>query len=170
MVKIKQRLLIRKLNKSNRIKINSKLSNCNLQISGNPEIQIGTDVFCQEGCAIKVRDRACLRIGNFVTFNNNCVLTCRNRIMIGNNVLIGPNTIIFDHDHNYRSDDFIHDFVLGDIVIGNNVWISGNCIILKGTIIEDNCVIGAGTLVNGYVPANTVVYNKRETTMKTIRR
>lgn len=45
------------------------------------------------------------------------------------------------------------------IVIGNNVWIGLNAIILKGTIIGDNCVIGANTVVKGEFPANTIITN-----------
>ena len=43
------------------------------------------------------------------------------------------------------------------VIIGNNVWIGLNALILKGTIIGDNCVVGAGAVVKGKFPANCVI-------------
>jgi len=44
------------------------------------------------------------------------------------------------------------------IVIGRNVWIGNNAIILKGTEIGDNSVIGAGAVVTGgKLPSNVVI-------------
>jgi acetyltransferase-like isoleucine patch superfamily enzyme len=41
-------------------------------------------------------------------------------------------------------------------LLGNNVWIGGNVIILKGTRIGDNSVISAGSVVSGRIPKNQV--------------
>lgn len=38
------------------------------------------------------------------------------------------------------------------VVIGNNVWIGGNTVILPGVHIGDNAVIGAGSVVTGDIP------------------
>ncbi|MCI1773931.1 MAG: CatB-related O-acetyltransferase [Paenibacillus lautus] len=42
-------------------------------------------------------------------------------------------------------------------IIGNDVWIGANAVILRGAIIEDGAVIAAGAVVNGYVPAYSIV-------------
>lgn len=47
--------------------------------------------------------------------------------------------------------------VFGPIVVGNNVFIGFNVIILPGVTIGSNCVIGAGALVTKDVPSNVVV-------------
>lgn len=44
-----------------------------------------------------------------------------------------------------------------NIVIGNNVWIGLNSIILKGSIIGDNCVVSAGSVVKGVFPENSLI-------------
>lgn len=45
----------------------------------------------------------------------------------------------------------------GETVIGNNVFIGINSIILMGSKIGDNVIIGAGSVVGGEVPSNCVV-------------
>ena len=50
----------------------------------------------------------------------------------------------------------------GDIIIGRNVWIGANTVILRGTTIGDNAVIAAGSVLKGDVAPNTVFLNKRE--------
>lgn len=47
--------------------------------------------------------------------------------------------------------------VFGKIVVGNNVFIGFNAIVLPGVTIGDNCVIGAGSVVTRSIPANSVV-------------
>ena len=53
-----------------------------------------------------------------------------------------------------------------EVVIGNNIWIGANAIILRGAVIGDNAVIAAGTVVMGEVPANSVAYNRKELEIK----
>ena len=43
------------------------------------------------------------------------------------------------------------------IIIGNNVWIGLNSIILKGTIIGDNSIVAAASVVSGEFGANTII-------------
>ena len=47
--------------------------------------------------------------------------------------------------------------VFGKIVIGNNVFIGFNAIVMPGVVIGDNCVIGAGSVVTKSIPSNSVV-------------
>ncbi len=47
--------------------------------------------------------------------------------------------------------------VFGKIVIGNNVFIGFNAIVLPGVTIGNNCVVGAGSVVTRSVPDNSVV-------------
>lgn len=133
---------------------------CDVELSFNSKVNVSKNVFFRPGCAVRVRDNANLTIGNNVSFNNNCILTCRENISIGNNVFIGPNVLIFDHDHDYKSNDMPNTFKSAPIIIEDNVWIGGNCIILKGSVIHSGAVIGAGTIVKGDVEENTLLVNK----------
>lgn len=69
-------------------------------------------------------------------------------IEIGNNSIIGYNTVIFAHEF------LIDEWRKGKVVIGKNVMIGGNCTILPGVVIGDNAEISAMSLVNIDVPPN----------------
>ncbi|WP_312886635.1 acyltransferase [Paenibacillus foliorum] len=84
-----------------------------------------------------------------------------NKISIGRNTKIAPNVCINDHDHNYKNTTDGH-LIMGEVIIGENVWIGSNVVVLRDTVIGDNAVIAAGSVVKGNVPANTLFLNKRE--------
>ena len=44
----------------------------------------------------------------------------------------------------------------GEIIIGNNVWIGMNCVIMRGVTIGENAVIGANSVVTKNIPANVI--------------
>ncbi|UKI50226.1 MAG: hypothetical protein L6U99_01840 [Clostridium sp.] len=58
------------------------------------------------------------------------------------------------------SKDRKNEYTKGEILIGNNVWIGANCVILKNVKIGDNAVISAGSIVSKDVPANTILIQK----------
>lgn len=76
-------------------------------------------------------------------------------ITLGDNVNIGPNSILTSTNH----DQYDHRKLSATkgITIGNNVWIGGNCSILAGSQIGDNVTIGAGCVIHGDIPSNTLV-------------
>ena len=72
--------------------------------------------------------------------------------------MIGPNTIITDHNvHQISSKDrWSSKDNPKEIIIGKNCWIGMNCTILKGVKIGDNTVIGAGSVVIENCDENSV--------------
>ncbi|SMD44627.1 Hexapeptide repeat of succinyl-transferase [Aquiflexum balticum DSM 16537] len=82
--------------------------------------------------------------------------THRGKIVIGNNCLITSGVKILSHDGASRMID-INDFGYGEVIIGNNVFVGVNSVILRNVIIGDNSVIAAGSIVSRNVPPNTVV-------------
>ena len=105
-------------------------------------------------------------IGSQVFMNSNVKVVAKKRITIGDNTVIGPNVCIYDHDHNWKSNDMQREFVEEEVRIGNNVWIGANCVILRGTVIEDDSVIAAGSVVKGFIESSSLFYQKKENIVK----
>lgn len=119
---------------------------------------------------IRVIDGGTLEIGENCFINCGSYITVMGSTKIGNNCMIGPNVMIFDHDHDYRTEGGITagKSVTGEIEIGDDVWIGAGCIILRGAKIGENCVIAAGTIVKEIIPRNTMCYQKRESSIISI--
>lgn len=98
-----------------------------------------------------------ITIGNNVFINRNVNIVSRDKINIGSNTMIGPNVIIFDHNHN---DSRVKD--KAPVTIGENVWIGGNTSILKGVTIGNNAIIAAGSVVTKDVNDGEVFIQKRK--------
>ena len=107
---------------------------------------------------VKVRDNAELIIKKGVYFNNNCFINARKKIVIGENSIFGPNEVIVDNNHDYKSESMKNTFLTENIIIGQNVWVGANTVILSGVKIGNNSVIGAGTVVRKDVPENVICY------------
>ncbi len=127
------------------------------------ELHIGPGFKMRDGAKLRVRRGAKCSMGKNVSLNASNVITCRERITLGNDVTLSPNVQIYDHDHDYACEGGVAAgrFKTSPVDIGSNVWIGANCVILRGTKIGDNCVIGANTVVKGDIPANSVVYQER---------
>lgn len=85
----------------------------------------------------------------------------RKSIKIGSHTRIGANTKILDNDFHpvdpeLRLQSSNKNMCVRPVVIGENVFIGCNSLILKGTVIGDNTTIGAGSVVSGAIPANCV--------------
>ena len=125
---------------------------------------IGKGFKMRDRAKIRVRKGAKLVIGNGVYVNSNNMIVCRESISLGNGVELSPNVQIYDHDHDFRVDGGIKQkkFKTTPVIIGNNVWIGANSVILRGTTIGNNAVVGACSLIKGNIPNNSVLIQKRE--------
>lgn len=106
-----------------------------------------------------------IEIGNSVFINENCNIISRESIIIGDNVSIGPNVMIYDHDHDIKNGV---GFVCAPIRIDKNVWIGANSVILKGVTIGHGAVIAAGSVIRENVPSKTVAYSNNIVRFKSL--
>lgn len=133
--------------------------------SKKSKINIGKFVFIRKNTTIRIDDESTLDIGDHVFMNDNCNINCANKISIGSYTKIAPNVSINDHDHNYKGVEG-GNLIKGEVIIGKNVWIGSNSVILRGTVIEDNAVVAAGSVVKGHIPKDSLFLNKRDNVTK----
>lgn len=100
-------------------------------------------------------------IGNDVGISG-ATIYARERIEIGSHTRIGANVKIIDNDFHpvdpeLRLKASNKNMGVQPVLIGENVFIGTNSIILKGTVIGENTTIGAGSVVHGIIPANCIV-------------
>jgi len=93
---------------------------------------------------------------NFYANYNLVILDCA-KVVIGDNVLIGPNVSIFTAGHplevSLRAKGLEH---ARPVALGHNVWIGGNVVINPGVSIGSNSVIGSGSVVTKNIPDNVL--------------
>lgn len=109
---------------------------------------------------IKIVSPENIIIGSNVFLGENTCIYGHAGVKIGNDTLLAPGVSIISFDHGFSEKNkpfFIQQKTLGQITIGNNVWIGKNSIILKGIAIGDNSIVAAGSIVTKSVPPNCIV-------------
>lgn len=79
---------------------------------------------------------------------------------IGEYCKITKGTVILTHDYSRSVLRRVYGDIVGEAgktVIGNNVFIGMNSVILMGTKIGNNVIVGAGSVVTGTIPDNCVI-------------
>lgn len=83
------------------------------------------------------------------------------KVVIGKNVMMGPDVCIFARNHAYSRTDITMDrqgfAPEKPVIIEDDVWIGAKVIILPGVHIGTGAVIGAGAVVTKNVPDYAVV-------------
>jgi maltose O-acetyltransferase len=108
-----------------------------------------------------------ISIGNNSGIGRNSYLSAEDKIQIGENVMIGPQLIVYTANHGTKRDIPMikQGMIKKPVRIGNDVWIAARVTILPGVSIGDGAVIGAGAVVandiepysiNGGVPARKI--------------
>lgn len=110
-----------------------------INIKGNASFGIGS----------RLSVRGVLNIGEDFSNSSKMTIICSEKIDIGDNFLSSWNTIIMDTDFHpcINLNTNTVSCVTQPIVIGNNVWMGMNSVILKGCNLPNGCVIGANTVV-----------------------
>lgn len=142
--------------------------NVEIELEKGARLSLGKKVRAHSGCKFKIRKGAHLIIEDEVSFNYNCMIFCHDKIVIKKGVEFGPNILIYDHDHDYKSKGGIKDkkFTTSAVEIGENTWIGANVIILQGSKIGQNCVVAAGSVVKDNIDNNTVYIQQRKNIKK----
>ncbi len=122
-----------------------------MHISGNP----------------RIHPTASLRFGKNIFLGKNshinaycCVWASPNsKIVLGDNLVMGPGCKMFSSNHSTNETDIpmnVQPYVEKDIIIGNDVWLGANSIILAGANIGDGTVVAAGSVVTKDLPSYVI--------------
>lgn len=108
-----------------------------------------------------------IHLGRNVFINAGCKFQDQGGILIGDDTLIGHNTVLATLNHGILPEER-HDLIPKPIHIGKNVWIGSNSTILPGVTIGDHAVIGAGSVVTKDIPDNMIAVGSPAKVIKSI--
>ena len=96
-----------------------------------------------------------MTLGKHITINKGATILSPGRVVIEDNVLIGPEVKIVTVDHDLYDRHNLYHF--GQVTIKENAWICIGAIICPGVTIGRNAVVAAGAVVTKDVTDNVVV-------------
>lgn len=129
----------------------------NVFIKNKNNFTAGKNSCLYHGCYI-LNTNGEFSIGNNSHLGAFCyVNVCYGSIKMGDDVAVGPGTKIIVYSNYYKFGKKVtQEKLCENIIIGSNVFIGANCVILPGVIIHDNAIIGAGSVVKGEIGNNSV--------------
>ncbi|MBD3245973.1 MAG: hypothetical protein GF333_03085 [Candidatus Omnitrophica bacterium] len=114
----------------------------------------------------RIHPTASLRCGHNISLGVNahinqycCIWASqRARIVLGDNLLMGPGVKIFASNHGTGREKVMtaQPWREKDVVIGNDVWLGANAVVTSGVTIGDGAVIAAGAVVTKDIPPYTI--------------
>lgn len=122
--------------------------------------------------AIAVGGGGVLEFGSRFLATCGLKLVCYHSVKLGDNMLVGWNTMIIDTDfHALKRQDTGAKSPggYGPIVVGDDVWIANGCKLYKNTAVPAKCVVGADTILRKPVdcPSGSLITNRIDTSVRT---
>lgn len=132
------------------------------QAIGSRNVSIGNGFGCMRHCLLVAGDDGEIQIGDRVNFNANVHVNASisGRILLGDDVMVGPNVVMRSSDHVTTTRDRPmrqQGHAAGEILIGNDVWIGANVTIVGSVRIGQGAVVAAGAVVAHDVDPYTIV-------------
>ena len=96
-------------------------------------------------------------MGTFI--GNHCEFNAIESIRVGENCLIASGSRFIDHNHgtDLSTPMKLQREVSAPILLGSDVWIGANCVVLKGVVIGEGAIVAAGSVVTKSVDPYTIV-------------
>jgi galactoside O-acetyltransferase len=131
------------------------------EYSGLGAVTFGNQVVISSHCSIHA-ENGTITVGDRVSLGRNASLDACDGgdIRIGSDVLIAQNVVLRAADHRFDKSDVpisAQGHLGGYIVIGSDVWVGANCVVVRNVTIGDHAVVGAGAVVTRDVPAFAIV-------------
>jgi len=109
---------------------------------------------------IRINPCVKIKLGDHVDLAWGVIITTGGGVEIGDRTLVGYRTMISSANHIIpaKPEKIFHSGHFPEkVVIGNDVWIGGNCVITAGVKIGEGAVVAAGSVVTKDVEAFTIV-------------
>jgi len=122
---------------------------CRVQLQGGT-VRLANDVHVRDLVLLKAK--ALLDVGEWTVLSRGVHVHATAGVTIGAHGAIGERTSFIDSDHtvgDHPEPVLRRPIKVDPIVLGRNVAVSANCVLLRGTRIGENAVVGAGAVVNG---------------------
>lgn len=126
-----------------------------IKLSGG---EVGKGVTFYPG--IKINPCRNIRLGNDVDLAWGVLITTGGGVEIGDRTLVGYRTQILSANHIIpanRGRVFGAGHIYKKVIIGQDVWIGANCVVLAGVNVGEGAVIAAGSVVTKDVEPFTMV-------------
>ncbi|MBT0587537.1 sugar O-acetyltransferase [Alteromonas oceanisediminis] len=95
--------------------------------------------------------------GDKLYLNHNVVILDGARVTFGDRVMVGPNSVITATTHPKDAQKRASGIQLvAPVMVGNDVWLGANVIVLPGVTIGDGAIIGAGVTVTRDIAAGEI--------------
>jgi acetyltransferase-like isoleucine patch superfamily enzyme len=144
------------------------------RIIGGRNIELGKNIYAERNLWLETvtsyrsqRFTPHIAIGDYVCFSDGVHISSIANITIGSHCLFGSRIYVSDHNHGIYTGEHqsspeqppAHRELGGGgpVVIGENVWIGDNTVILGPATIGSGAIIGANSVVRGVVAADTIV-------------
>jgi len=137
------------------------------KLTGTEFINIGEDSFFGEKTELtalhshvdqKMNPR--ILIGNHVRCVGGCRITCAGKIIIENDVLIGPDVFITDHNHGMnpvlKGGYSGQRLLIKTVQVKEGVWLGQRSCVLPGVTIGEHSIIGANSVVTHDIPSYSI--------------
>lgn len=124
------------------------------------------------GCKVTLGDRVMLRAGVFIGgggslvvgdgtgVNEQVIIAVTESVTIGSNCMLAARVYILDVDHVYARRDIPinqQGYSSAPVIIGDDVWIGAQAVILRGVKIGTGAIIAANSVVSHDVQPYTIV-------------
>lgn len=142
-----------------------------LQLKGEKYISIGDDSYINKGVSLTAWDSFLdnkfspeIKIGRNCGIGAFSHITAINKIIIGDNVLMGQSVLITDNAHGETQRDILtlspnmRPLVSkGPVIIEDNVWVGEKASIMSGVTVGKGSIIAANAVVTHDVPSYCIV-------------
>jgi maltose O-acetyltransferase len=134
--------------------------NVKLIIEEGGEIVFGKNVVIKENTTLYAKKNAKITFGDNTSTGHHTEISANISVEIGSEVIMGAYTYITDSNHDYRNSNLPirkQGMLAESTVVGNNVWIGRNTMLLKGSKIGKNSVVAGGSVVTKKYNGNIIL-------------